>query len=92
MECLQIYANNLALGKTTPYGKTTWEKHPTDHLPRSTGRGEAGMSAVCASPSFPQAKVSPKLHDQFNTLRVLHEKTQEAITGKAEVLREALET
>lgn len=50
------------------------------------------MSASCASPLFPQAKVSPKLHDQFNSLRVLHEKTQEAITGKAEDLREALAT
>lgn len=50
------------------------------------------MSAGCASPLFPQAKVSPKSHDQFNSLRVLYEKTQEAITGKAEGLREALAT
>lgn len=50
------------------------------------------MSAACASPSFPQAKVLPKLHDQFNTLRVLYEKTQKAIMGKAEGLREALAT
>lgn len=52
----------------------------------------AVTSAGCASPSFPQAKVSPKQHDQLNTLRFLHEKTQEALSGKAEGLREALAT
>lgn len=50
------------------------------------------MTAGSASPSFLQAKVSPKKHDQFNILRVLHEKTQQALTGKAEGLREALAT
>lgn len=72
-------------------GKPHWVSHPTDHHPKSTGRAKAGMSAACTS-SFHQAKVLPKLHDQFNTLRVLEEKTQKAITGKAEGLREALAT